>query len=86
MPLEKETKAVDFKERAEYWQKKYDNALHKQIILEKIAEARNEQVILLKEMIQGKDQRIHFLLGQIESYEKILFRLSWLANDETGGD
>lgn len=32
-----------------------------------------KEFAFLKETIQGKDQRIHYLLGQIAAYEKILF-------------
>lgn len=79
-------KEYEQNEKAKYWQEKYDHALHEQLKMEKALEDCGGRIETLQETIQGKDQRMHFLLGQAAVYEKILFRLPWLVTDEVGGD
>jgi hypothetical protein len=75
------------KEKAEYWHDKYDHSLHEQLKMEHELESCAGKIQGQREEYERSLREQNYLLGQIDAYEKILFRLPWLYNEgDKGGE
>ncbi|MBR1374128.1 hypothetical protein IJ556_06745 [bacterium] len=65
-------KIRELEEKCKYWQDKYDGALHKSINVEKELQDEKRLFQQMETTLRVKDERINYLLGEIEVYEKLL--------------